>query len=133
MCLQSLSPCLMMLFATTFLAGCEKPIEIQPTYSTRDSYRDQIEYDKLPEKTRFLYDALVDKSLPGAKAADYEQQLDAAQQIIDRRDRIFYLFQLCGFPQSFKEVEEEGVPYMIVKVRKSDRIIYAAEIGAPEY
>ena len=122
----------MLVVATTFV-GCDQPYEIQPTLATRDSYKDQIDVDALPAKTRQLYDHLLDGSLTGSKATDYQGLLNAAQQIIYRPKSITYLFQLCGFPLPYMEVEEEGVPIMFVKVQKSDKIIYWADIIVPEY
>ncbi len=124
---------IILLVAVTTITGCDQPYEIQPTLATRDSYKDQIDVDALPAKTRQLYDHLLDGSLTGAKATDYQGLLNAAQQIIDRPKSITYLFQLCGFPRPYKEVEEEGVPFMFVKVQKSDKIIFRADISVPEY
>ncbi len=124
---------IVLLIAVTAIVGCDQPYEIHPTRATRELYRDQIDIDDLPIKTRQLYDHLLDKSLTGTKSSDYQGLLDAAQQIIDRPKSITYVFQLCGFPRPYKEVEEEGVPIMIVKVQKSDKIIYMADIFTPEY
>lgn len=117
--------------ATLIMTSCQPAYEIEPTRATSKTYRDQIDFDGMPEKTRQLYDHLLDGSLTGAKASQYQPLLDAAQQISDRSDVKIYLFQLCGFPKPY--VEEESVPVMFVKVHKSDGIIFSADLTAPIY
>ena len=122
-----------MLAAATTVVGCDRPYAIEPTSATRESYQDQIDVDALPPKTRQLYDLLLDGKLTGANSTEYIHLLHAAQKITHRPEVSIYEFQLCGFPQSYQEVTEEGVPFLFVKVQKSFNLIFRADIGAPEF
>lgn len=119
--------------AALIMTGCQPAYEIEPTRATSETYRDQIDFDGMPEKTRQLYDHLLDGALTGTKASQYQSLLDSAQQIVDRSDVVIYVFQLSGFPKPYKEVEEEFEPVLFVKVHKSDGIIFSADLNLPIY
>ena len=124
---------LLLPLAVLIMTGCQPAYEIEPTRATSETYKDQIDFDGMPEKTRQLYNHLLDGSLTGAKASQYQPLLDSAQQILDRSDVVIYLFQLSGFPKPYKEVEEEFEPVLLVKVHKSDGTIFSADLTSPEY
>jgi hypothetical protein len=115
------------------VVGCERRFDVEPTYATKDSYSDQIDVDRLPTETRELYERMLNGSLAGTNAGDYQPLLNTAQEIRDRESNRIYIFQMTDFDRPFDEVHEEFVPFMYVCVQKTYGHIYKCDLADPEW
>jgi len=119
--------------------GCESRIEEQP--ARINATLSDIDREAVSPGARRIYDAMVDGTLVGAQAANYQSALDQADEVrggsSSQSKSITYIWNALTEDRHAEHERlgkpYEGPPFMWVRVQKKYGQIYECGTGHPEY